>query len=168
MHLDISMNVFELLTVVSNFDKFRFDKNGYEEKVSMLFCHIQLQFFCEIRGVLSAFPINEILILETDIFNVQFISESSLLSWYIYGTLGLNMYISVSRLSLQQVIAQIEESDEEISRVFIEPPDGDISDGDSASEDEGGLIDNLSSKQLQAPAEVVKLNRESLEKYDGK
>lgn len=40
--------------------------------------------------------------------------------------------------------------------IFIEPPDpNSISDEDSADEDEGGLIDNLSSRQLSTNVEVV-------------
>lgn len=39
---------------------------------------------------------------------------------------------------------------------YIAPPDADVqSDEDSAQEDEGGLIDNLSSRQLNAPAELA-------------
>lgn len=59
--------------------------------------------------------------------------------------------------SLQDVVAIIEEMDDEddFEGIYIEPPNGNISDEDSAEEDEGGLIDNLSSKQLQANAELV-------------
>lgn len=62
--------------------------------------------------------------------------------------------------SLQDVVAMIEETDEEaeVTGIFIEPPHGNVSDEDSAEEDSGGLIDNLSSKQLQANAECVLSN----------
>ena len=39
--------------------------------------------------------------------------------------------------------------------IYIEPNDGDITDEDSADEDDGGLLDNLSGNQLNAPAEAV-------------
>nr|CAH7734269.1 unnamed protein product [Callosobruchus chinensis] len=48
--------------------------------------------------------------------------------------------------------------DDEVSEIYISPPDtaeGCISDEDSADEDEGGFLDNLSGRQLQAHAEVV-------------
>ena len=38
--------------------------------------------------------------------------------------------------------------------VFITPPRGDLTDEDSGDEDGGGMLDNLSSHQLQAKAEV--------------
>ena len=43
-----------------------------------------------------------------------------------------------------------------MSAIYIEPPEATIySDEDSADEDSGGLIDNLSSRQLRAGAETV-------------
>lgn len=58
--------------------------------------------------------------------------------------------------SLEDVVAMIEETEEtEVTGIFIEPPHGNVSDEDSAEEDNGGLIDNLSSMQLQANAECV-------------
>lgn len=44
----------------------------------------------------------------------------------------------------------------DVQEIFIEPPDPAVnSDEDSADEDEGGLLDNLSGRQLRAGAEVV-------------
>lgn len=46
--------------------------------------------------------------------------------------------------------------DEDIAGIFIEPPDAAIlSDEDSADEDEGGIIDNLTGSQLRSNAEIV-------------
>lgn len=55
---------------------------------------------------------------------------------------------------------QVDESEGlEVRDIFIEPPDPNaLSDEDSANEDEGGTIDNLSSRQLAANAEVVYTN----------
>ena len=39
--------------------------------------------------------------------------------------------------------------------VFITLPGGDLTDEDSGDEDGGGMLDNLSSRQLQAEAEVL-------------
>ena len=73
-------------------------------------------------------------------------------------------YLCFFRLSVQQ-IADLFESNEfwadfdandGVQSVFIEPPDNrELSDEDSADEDNGGLMDNLSGKQLQARAELV-------------
>lgn len=39
--------------------------------------------------------------------------------------------------------------------IFIEPPEANVdTDEDSADEDDGGLADNLTSRQLRAPAEI--------------
>jgi len=53
-------------------------------------------------------------------------------------------------------MALLEDDDEQIDRIYIEPADAAVqSDGDFASEDEGGLIDNLTGRQLRSGAEVV-------------
>jgi DNA excision repair protein ERCC-6 len=58
--------------------------------------------------------------------------------------------------TLQEAVAIIEERDEEVVKIFIEPPDVALnSDEDSADEESGGLIDNLTGRQLRAEAEVV-------------
>jgi hypothetical protein len=50
-----------------------------------------------------------------------------------------------------------------VATLYIEPPESHVlSDEDSADEDEGGLIDNLSRRQLSAPAELVLGNNERL------
>ncbi|KAK9679077.1 hypothetical protein QE152_g40308 [Popillia japonica] len=49
-----------------------------------------------------------------------------------------------------------DESDNEVSAIYIEPPESNIlTDEDSGDEDDGGLVDNLSRKQLCANAEIV-------------
>ena len=41
------------------------------------------------------------------------------------------------------------------ANIFIEPNGGDVTDEDSGEEDGGGFLNNLSGKQLNAPAELV-------------
>lgn len=61
------------------------------------------------------------------------------------------------------MLQQLEDGDDEVTSIYIEPPEPNIdSDEDSAEEDEGGLIDNLTGKQLLAGAEVVFTNKERL------
>lgn len=67
-------------------------------------------------------------------------------------------------LTLAEIIDELESDEyqgDAVSSIFIEPPDAaGLSDEDSANEDEGGLIDNLSSRQLAANAEIVFTNDE--------
>ncbi|KAH6932716.1 hypothetical protein HPB50_008912 [Hyalomma asiaticum] len=59
-------------------------------------------------------------------------------------------------LTLEEITRILEEDDEDVSAIYIEPPEATIySDEDSVDEDSGGLIDNLSSRQLRAGAETV-------------
>ena len=44
--------------------------------------------------------------------------------------------------------------------VFITPPGGDLTDEDTGDEDGGGMLDNLSSRQFQAEAEVYVKTRQ--------
>ena len=44
--------------------------------------------------------------------------------------------------------------------VFITPPGGDLTDEDSGDEDGGRMLDNLSSRQFQAEAEVYVKTRQ--------
>ena len=54
------------------------------------------------------------------------------------------------------MLAILEQEDDDVAEIFIEPPEAAInSDADSADEDAGGLIDNLSGPQLRSHAEVV-------------
>lgn len=59
---------------------------------------------------------------------------------------------------MEQVVTLMEELSEDEVDIFIEPPEGDLSEQDSAGEDAGGLFDNLTSQQLVAPAEAVTAN----------
>ncbi len=58
-----------------------------------------------------------------------------------------------------ELLDDIEEGELDIQNIFIEPPDVNLySDEDSGDEDGGGLVDNLSARQLQAPAQAVLAN----------
>lgn len=59
-------------------------------------------------------------------------------------------------MTLEEITRILEEDDEDVSATNIEPPEATIySDEDSADEDSGGLLDNLSSGQLTAGAQTV-------------
>ncbi|XP_067006387.1 RNA demethylase ALKBH5 isoform X2 [Anabrus simplex] len=67
-------------------------------------------------------------------------------------------------LTLAEILEEVEKRDEGVETLYIECPEPTpLSDEDSADEDEGGLIDNLSHRQLAARAEVVLSNQERLE-----
>lgn len=71
---------------------------------------------------------------------------------------------------MQEAIDIVEDDNSvDVRAVFIEPPDVNInSDEDSAEEDEGGLVDNLSKRQLKSKAEIVfsdKTRIDDFEKY---
>ncbi|XP_064099507.1 uncharacterized protein LOC135210653 [Macrobrachium nipponense] len=75
-------------------------------------------------------------------------------------------------LTVNELLAELEKEDI-AADVFIEPADDGLTDEDSADEDQGGLIDNLSGKQLDAAGEAalpngVRLGNlgEDLENYD--
>ena len=61
-------------------------------------------------------------------------------------------------LSLEKVLRILDEDEEsqvDVTDVFISPPDGnELTDEDLADEDEGGLVDNLMGRQLRAEAEI--------------
>ena len=51
--------------------------------------------------------------------------------------------------SVQEVVEIINNRGEDIDRIYIEPPEATVlTDEDSADEDTGGLIDNLTGRQL--------------------
>ncbi|XP_064486109.1 piggyBac transposable element-derived protein 3-like [Ornithodoros turicata] len=63
-------------------------------------------------------------------------------------------------LSLNDALDLLQNNNEDVQAIYIEPPDANVnSDEDSAEEDEGGLLDNLSGRQLRAGAEVVLSDR---------
>lgn len=66
-------------------------------------------------------------------------------------------FIPFSGLTVQEALDFMESNDTlDVRKIFIEPPDVNVnSDEDSADEEEVGLVDNLSSRQLLAGAEVV-------------
>ncbi|KAH7951584.1 hypothetical protein HPB52_010445 [Rhipicephalus sanguineus] len=65
-------------------------------------------------------------------------------------------------LTFEQITRIHQEDDEDVSAIYIEPPEVTIySDEDSADEDSGGLIENLSSRQLRAAHDPASLNLNS-------
>ncbi len=64
-------------------------------------------------------------------------------------------------MHLHQILTLLEE-DNTPAVVYIEPNDGELTDEDSATEDEAGAIDNLSSLQLAAPAHAILQNGERI------
>ncbi len=75
------------------------------------------------------------------------------------------LVFSQKLLNLEEALAYLEEPEAEeganIDEIFIEPRDPNIeSDEDSAEEDGGGLIDNLTGQQLRSGVEVKLTNTE--------
>ena len=68
-------------------------------------------------------------------------------------------FFSVKRLlqaSCLNVLSALEEEETSATAiVYLEPNNGGITDEDSADEDNGGLVDNLSGNQLNTVAETV-------------
>jgi len=60
------------------------------------------------------------------------------------------------RYTVQNIVAILKGWEKNVNGIFVEPPDAAVdSDKDSADEDGGGLIDNLTGRQLRARAQVV-------------
>lgn len=60
---------------------------------------------------------------------------------------------------MDEILQELEDDEKDISRLYIEPPVPNVeSDEDSADEDEGGMLDNLTGRQLRAGAEVLFAN----------
>lgn len=68
-------------------------------------------------------------------------------------------------MTFEEVISILEDVDTPAD-VYIEPSNDDVTDKDSTEEDEGGLVDNLSGKQLSAAVEVVLLDGRRTGKAD--
>lgn len=68
-------------------------------------------------------------------------------------------------LTLQEAIDIVEADDNiQVEKIFIEPPEAIVnSDEDSANEDEGGLVDNLSGRQLRSQAEIILSNQDRID-----
>lgn len=76
-------------------------------------------------------------------------------------------FVHFRSLTVQQILAALENDDDDVDAIFIEPPEAAVvSDEDSADEDASGLVDNLSGRQLRSHAEVVYHN-EHLHSDDG-
>ncbi|XP_046393650.1 piggyBac transposable element-derived protein 3-like [Ischnura elegans] len=59
-------------------------------------------------------------------------------------------------MTLQEVLSALEDDQDDVLGIYIEPPESNVlSDEDSAEEDGGGFIDNLSGRQLRAGAEIL-------------
>ncbi|XP_068081298.1 uncharacterized protein [Anabrus simplex] len=75
-------------------------------------------------------------------------------------------------LTLSEVMDILEADDElghQTEDIFIEPPDGNVdTDEDSANEDEGGMVHNLTGHQMRAAAEIRLANDEHFDLYQGK
>ncbi|XP_022191383.2 uncharacterized protein LOC111049577 isoform X2 [Nilaparvata lugens] len=70
-----------------------------------------------------------------------------------------NQHEPMSVAEILEELQRDEFQDIDVAELFVEPPEPNIlSDEDSADEDEGGMIDNLSSRQLAALGEVVLTN----------
>ncbi|XP_068224706.1 uncharacterized protein, partial [Palaemon carinicauda] len=67
-------------------------------------------------------------------------------------------------LTVNEILAELEKEDI-AADVFIKPADDGLTDEDSADEDQGGLIDNLSGKQLDAAGEAALPNEVWLGKW---
>lgn len=63
-------------------------------------------------------------------------------------------------MTVQEVLDLLETEEKYIPEIHIEPPEPAILSDDSADEDEGGLVDNLSGRQLRLGALVVLANGE--------
>lgn len=75
------------------------------------------------------------------------------------------MFCCYRDLTLQEAldIAYASDNEAEVTDLYIEPPESEVlTDGDSADEDEGGLVDNLSKRQLEAGVEVCFSNNKRL------
>ncbi|XP_044766308.1 piggyBac transposable element-derived protein 3-like [Coccinella septempunctata] len=59
-------------------------------------------------------------------------------------------------LTLEEALHMAYDDDIDVREIFIEPPDSNIlTDEDSGEEDSGGMLDNLSGRQLSQKAEVI-------------
>lgn len=66
--------------------------------------------------------------------------------------------------TLEEALEIAYSEDLDVANIYIEPPDtSQLTDEDSAEEDEGGLLDNLSSNQLRAPAEMEIISKDDEE-----
>ncbi|KAG5887388.1 hypothetical protein JTB14_001578 [Gonioctena quinquepunctata] len=61
----------------------------------------------------------------------------------------------VGGLSLEEALQVAYADDLDVGDIYIEPPEpAELTDEDSADEDGGGLVDNLSANQLRAAADI--------------
>ncbi|RXM93595.1 hypothetical protein EOD39_18908 [Acipenser ruthenus] len=65
------------------------------------------------------------------------------------------------KLTVQEAL-DIFESEEDAQEVYLEPPDPAVQSDEDSADDEGGLVDNLSGRQLRSGAVVVLASGEHL------
>lgn len=59
-------------------------------------------------------------------------------------------------MNRSEIVEELQKDESKISKIYIEPPDlNTLSDEDSTIKDQGGTLNNLSSRQLSANDEVV-------------
>ncbi|XP_046404683.1 piggyBac transposable element-derived protein 3-like [Ischnura elegans] len=69
-------------------------------------------------------------------------------------------------MTLQEVLSALEDDQDDVLGIYIEPPESNVlSDKDSAEEDGGGFIDNLSGRQLRAGAEISSKEYAALQNF---
>lgn len=56
---------------------------------------------------------------------------------------------------MEEALALIDEDNQDVSQIFIEPPESNVLTDEDSGDEEGGIIDNLSGRQLRACAEIV-------------
>jgi len=72
-------------------------------------------------------------------------------------------------IPLVDVLSILEQEDEEVHKIYITPPNGEVdgdSDGDSREEDEEGYVDNLGRKLLQADSIAILSNGRTIGEED--
>ena len=78
--------------------------------------------------------------------------------------IGIHILLLCRTYSVQEVVEIIQNCGRDIDKIFIEPPEATVlTDEDSADEDTGGLIDNLTGRQLRAGADVVFADRSTVD-----
>lgn len=79
------------------------------------------------------------------------------LSFYCHLSLQKAIILFLNlKLTLEEIAEILDEDEEAVSAIYIEPPDAVLhSSEDSSKEDSGGLINNLSGRQRRAGSETV-------------
>ncbi|KAK9754666.1 Transposase IS4 [Popillia japonica] len=59
---------------------------------------------------------------------------------------------------MEEALAMISDEDHEVSQIFMEPPESNVLTDEDSGDEDGGLLDNLSGRQLRVGGEVVVKN----------